>query len=178
MNHKEAIVKQMSNEQLDWIKKNKMPLLKVYETCINPENPNKSNQIELFICCMHCKKYACKDSSRCNNFSNFCKEHMKSDCADEFEKYAALYDLNQSNKKSVNKRTIKINAQIEIQDDNGKDELINKLFEMLGVTYDPEDYEPDATTEDALVIEMETLIAGRDLWKSRYEKLKAIQKQS
>ena len=184
MIHKESIVKQMSKEQKDWIKENKIPLLKVYETRINPENPNESNQKELFIYCVHCRKYSCNESTRKNSISNFWKEHIKSECVNEFDKYAAMYDLNKPTKKVVNRRTIKINAEIEIeddcdkQDDKGNEELINKLFEMLGVTYDPEDYDADATTEDALVIEMETLIAGRDLWKSRYEKLKAIQKQS
>lgn len=177
MNHKESIVKQMTEQERDWIKQHKIPLLKVYETRTNA-NATITNQSELFIYCMECRKYACRESLR-NGAKEFCKEHVKCDCTNAFDKYASLYDLNQPKKKPVNRRTIKINTEIEIEVDNdtnvsdGKQELITKLFEMLDKPYDPEDYDENATQEEALITEIETLMAGRDLWKSRYEKLKA-----
>lgn len=168
----------MTEEQKTWCKTNRVPLLKVHETKTNAATGDVSKKA-FFVCCMECKKYAHIESIRNNDLNEFAKQHLKCDCKDAFERYECVYNYVPTVKKVENLRPIKMKEiQVDQAPSGGKEELINKLFEVLGKPYDAEEYEEGTTTQDALIIEIETLLASRDRWQSRYEKLKASQNQT
>lgn len=182
MSHKEAVVLQMTEEQKTWCKTNRVPLLKVHNKHTNAET-GIVTQKAFFVCCMHCKKYAHNESKRNNDLNEFAKQHLKSDCKHAFASYECIYNFVPIVKKVAEKRPIKLNPVFVDEappaaENNTNETLITKLFEMLGKPYDPEDYDEGTTTQDALIIEIETLLASRDRWQSRYEKLKASQNQT